>query len=62
MSSAFLKREKGRLPYSVFKPTADTVKFIKSQYPDRPPTVFFSYPSYVNAKHPQEGLADIREY
>jgi tubulin polyglutamylase TTLL4 len=62
VSNAFLKREKGRLPYSVFKPTADTVKFIKSEYPDRPPAVFFSYPTYVNVKHPQEDKADIREY
>jgi len=30
------------------------VKFIKSKFKGRPPTVFFSYPSYVGVKHPQE--------
>lgn len=47
VSSAFLKKEKGRLPYSVFKATNDNVKFIKSNFKGRPPTAFFSYPSYV---------------
>jgi len=51
VSQAFLKREKGRLPYSVFKASADFVKFVKSSFKGRPPTVFFSYPSYVNLKH-----------
>lgn len=47
VSSAFLKREKGRLPYSVFKATNETVKFMKSSFRGRPPTAFFSYPTYV---------------
>ena len=47
VSSAFLKREKGRLPYSVFKATSETVKFMKSNFRGRPPTAFFSYPTYV---------------
>ena len=58
VSQAFLKREKGRLPYSVFKPTAEVVKFLKSQYAGRPPTILFSYPAYVNSKHPIETTAD----
>lgn len=41
VSSAFLRREKGRLPYSVFKATANEIKFIKSQFKGRPPTAFF---------------------
>ena len=58
VSQAFLKREKGRLPYSVFKPTAEVVRFIKSKYNGRPPTILFAYPSYVNARHPIEETAD----
>ena len=47
VSAAFLKREKGKLPYSVFKATQDTVLFQKSLFKGRPPSVFFTYPSYV---------------
>ena len=32
VSAAFLRREKGRLPYSVFTPSAPHVKFFKSLY------------------------------
>ena len=62
LSKAFLKREKGRLPYSVFKPTAQNVMFVKSNYKFRPPTVFFPYPSYVSAEHPQQKLVEIKQY
>ena len=48
VSAAFLKREKGKLRYSVFKPTNDTVSFYKSAFKGRPPTVFVEYPSYVS--------------
>jgi tubulin polyglutamylase TTLL4 len=48
VSSAFLKREKGRLPYSVFKATQAEVRFIKSLFKGRAPTVFCIYPNYVN--------------
>ena len=62
VSSAFLKREKGRLPYSVFKATSENVKFMKSAFKGRPPTAFFSYPSYVQKTHPQEHLDSIKAY
>jgi hypothetical protein len=48
VSAAFLKREKGRLPYSVFKSTLPEIRFIKSLFKGRAPTVFFIYPNYVN--------------
>lgn len=48
VSNAFLKREKGRLPYSVFKATTSEVRFMKSIFKARAPTVFFLYPTYVN--------------
>jgi hypothetical protein len=48
VSSSFLKREKGRLPYSVFKATGNDVRFVKPLFKKRAPTVFFLYPSYVN--------------
>ena len=62
VSQAFLKREKGRLPYSVFKPTLDTIKFMRSNFKGRPPTAFFSYPNYVNVQHPQEKSDQIKLY
>lgn len=43
----FIRREKARLPYSVFKPHSKEVYFLKSIYEGRPPTAFFPYPSYV---------------
>lgn len=43
----FIKREKGRLPYSVFKPHASDSTFLQSLFHDRPATAFFQYPSYV---------------
>jgi len=48
VSAAFLRREKGRLPYSVFKATAPEVQFLKSEFKGRPPTAFFPYPTYVH--------------
>lgn len=43
----FIRREKARLPYSVFKPHSDEVYFLKSVYEGRPPTAFYPYPNYV---------------
>lgn len=43
----FIRKEKGRLPYSVFKPHSENIYFIKSIYDKRPPTVFFPYPKYT---------------
>jgi hypothetical protein len=48
VSAAFLRREKGRLPYSVFKAAAPEVRFLKSEFKGRPPTAFFPYPTYVH--------------
>jgi len=62
VSAAFLRREKGRLPYSVFKATADDVHFIKSNYKGRPPTVYFPYPSYVSSKNPNFDQSLIKSY
>ena len=44
----FIRREKARLPYSVFKPHSDEVYFLKSIYEGLPPTAFFPYPNYVH--------------
>jgi tubulin polyglutamylase TTLL4 len=43
----FIRREKGRLPYSVFKPHSQDVLFLKSIFDNRPPVAFFQYPIYV---------------
>lgn len=59
VSSSFLKREKGKLPYSVFKATADEVKFLESKFKGRPPTVYFPYPSYVHINKSQFHNMDL---
>ena len=43
----FIKREKGRLPYSVFKPHAQESTFLESIFEGRQATAFFQYPAYV---------------
>ena len=55
----FVKREKGRLPYSVFKPHSERVFFIKSIFENRPPTVYFPYPKYCRVEVKSDR---IREY
>lgn len=57
-----MKREKGKLPYSVFKPTNDNVNFVKSAFKGRPPTVFFEYPSYVSIKNTGFDKSQIKSY
>lgn len=59
LNHIFIKREKARLPYSVFKPHSQNVYFLKSIFSNRPPTAFFPYPSYVH----QDRMADrVRKY
>ena len=41
LNMAFIRREKGRLPYSVFKPHSNEITFLKSIFENRPPTAFF---------------------
>jgi len=43
----FIRRERGRLPYSVFKPHSTEIPFLKSIFENRPPVAFFQYPAYV---------------
>lgn len=59
INPVFIKREKARLPYSVFKPHSQHVYFLKSIFVNRPPTAFFPYPNYVHL----ERTADrVRKY
>ena len=59
LNQIFIKREKARLPYSVFKPQSEDTYFLKSIFAGRPPTAFFPYPSYVH----KERTADrVRKY
>lgn len=44
INSTFIRREKARLPYSVFKPNNSEVFFLKSIFQNRPPVAFFPYP------------------
>ena len=48
INPVFIRREKARLPYSVFKPHSQEVSFLKSIFEGRPPTAFFPYPPYVH--------------
>jgi hypothetical protein len=59
LCQTFIKKEKGRLPYSVFKPHSETIYFLKSIFDKRPPTVFFPYPKYVKVKRESDR---VREY
>ncbi len=54
LCQVFLKKEKGRLPYSVFKPHAEKVFFLKSIFDKRPPTAFFPYPKYTKKTRESE--------
>jgi hypothetical protein len=56
LCQTFIKKEKGRLPYSVFKPHAEYVSFIKSIFDKRPPTVFFPYPKYTKTSRDSERI------
>ena len=56
VNKTFLRREKGRLPYSVFKPSNNLQPFLKSIYEGRPPVVFFQYPPYVGIERTSERL------
>jgi hypothetical protein len=60
LSQLFLKKEKARLPYSVFKPAADEYTFLKSVFENRPPTAFFPYPSYVKTLRQSERLRTVK--
>ena len=46
-SQKFILRERGKLPYSVFKPVSEKVFLLKSAFSNRPETLFFQYPDYV---------------
>ena len=46
MRLTFMRKHKGRLPYSVFRPHSTNVYFLKSVFDKRPPTAFFPYPRY----------------
>ena len=51
-----MRKEKGRLPYSVFKPHAETIYFVKSIFDKRPPTAFFPYPKYTKVTRESERI------
>lgn len=42
-----MKREKGKLPYSMFKGVSNDVFFYSSLFENRPSTAFFPYPRYT---------------
>ena len=54
INSTFIRREKARLPYSVFKPNNAEVFFLKSIFQNRPPVAFFPYPQYVKKTRDSE--------
>lgn len=56
VSSVHIKKHKGRLPYSVFKPHSDQIVFIKSIFQNRPPTIFFTYPKYTKKTRESDRL------
>ena len=54
INTTFIRREKARLPYSVFKPNNHEVFFLKSIFQNRPPVAFFPYPAYVKKTRDSE--------
>jgi len=54
INATFIRREKARLPYSVFKPNNSEVFFLKSVFQNRPPVAFFPYPAYVKKQRDSE--------
>lgn len=52
----FIKKEKGRLPYSVFKPHSETIYFVKSIFDKRPPTAYFPYSRYCKVTRESERI------
>ena len=61
LNPAFIKKEKGRLPYSVFKPHAEVTFFLKSIFDKRPPTAFFPYPKYTKTKRNSDRLRQYKQ-
>jgi hypothetical protein len=57
MRQTFLKKHKGRLPYSVFRARGTKIYFLKSIFEKRPPTAYFPYPKYCKlSRDPGERL------
>jgi hypothetical protein len=56
INHGFIRKEKGKLPYSVFKPSSESVFFIKSVFDKRPPTAFFPYPKYTKNKRDSDRI------
>ena len=54
-----MKREKGRLPYSMFKGVNTDVFFLNSCFKNQPPTAFFPYPKYTKES---TSMARVRRY
>ena len=50
------KRKRSRkIPMSVKKPVSNYVAFLKSPFKNRPPTMFYPYPSYIGEKKDEFG-------
>ena len=49
------RKKMRKIPMSVKKPVSQYVGFIKSPFKNRPPLMFFPYPSYVNEKKEEYG-------
>lgn len=55
-----VKKNKIKLPSSVFKPAADHVFFLKSVFEGRPPTAFFPYMKVVGIKRDSDRIRKYR--
>ena len=45
-------RKGKKVPNTVKKPTSNIIRLLKSPFPKRPDTLFFSYPKYVDIEKP----------
>jgi hypothetical protein len=55
-----MRKEKGKLPPSVFLPTACVYRLLDSVFEGRKPTLFFQYPEYVNKERKSQRIKVIK--
>ena len=61
MNEQFYRKERNRLPTSVFKPTSTQTYLLNSVFKTQPPTIFFAYPEYITRQRKQDRLVKYKK-
>jgi hypothetical protein len=61
INEQFYKKERNRLPASVFKPTSAHTFLLKSVYKTQPQTIFFAYPEYITRQRKEDRLVKYKK-